>query len=157
MEVGQNEAHWGRVHVDRSRTLTNGGFRVWSPGEWNHYCHQLCRVFSSVHGRYRQCNVSPQQNSNVDLCMQGKQAWQTLANTTKQFPWHFWRNPRRYVHGLACSRPWSRFWRRNSNVDFDRSSVLCLPPPSPSPLPSPLLPHLLLLGNPPEIQDFSLL
>jgi len=42
----------------------------------------------------------------------------------------------------------------DSNDDFDRTPLLSLP--SPLPLPSPLLLYLLLLGSPPEIQEFSL-
>jgi len=56
----------------------------------NHHGHQLCRVFAFVHGRSleysRQCNVAPQQNSNLDS-VQGKQAWQTRANRTHAQAW----------------------------------------------------------------------
>jgi len=56
----------------------------------NHYCCQVCRVLALVHGRFleysRQCNVAPQQNTNVDS-MQGKQAWQTRANTLHAQAW----------------------------------------------------------------------
>jgi len=56
----------------------------------NDYCHQVCQVFAMGHGRSLeyscQCNVAPQQNTNVDS-MQGQHAWQTRANRTHAQAW----------------------------------------------------------------------